>query len=149
MREQERKIDAIPIDALTLGVACFWPEGVTQRLHAPFNDSATRERETKLLAITLRLSNTCDLTTSFALLYSLAWHIGWTSYLKLPAICSQNRCTHNRKARKALVKELPEKLQRLGIESAKAEEERALLLDRQRTIDLLEMVSKTVSYITL
>ena len=44
-----------------------------------------------------------------------------------------------------MVRELPEKLQRLGIESEKAEEERALLLDRQRTVDLLEMVSKTVS----
>ena len=81
------KIDAIPLDALAVGVACFWPEGVTERLHSPFDDCAARS------------------------------------------------------ARKALVTDLPEKLQRLGIDSKKAEEERALLLDRQRTVDLLELVS--------
>lgn len=87
VRKQEGKIDAIPIDVLAVGVACFWPEGVTERLHSPFDDCAARS------------------------------------------------------ARKALVTDLPEKLQRLGIDSKKAEEERALLLDRQRTVDLLELVS--------
>ena len=43
VREQEAKLDAIPIDVLAVGVACFWPEGVTERLHSPFDDSATRE----------------------------------------------------------------------------------------------------------
>ena len=37
--------------------------------------------------------------------------------------------------------DLPEKLKRLGIDYEQAEEERALLLDRQRTVDLLELVS--------
>ena len=36
--------------------------------------------------------------------------------------------------------DLPEKLRRLGINSKKAEEERELLLDRQRTVDLIDMV---------
>ena len=49
-----------------------------------------------------------------------------------------------RNARKTLVTDLPEKLQRLGIDSKNAEEERALLLDKQRTVDLIEMVLSTI-----
>ena len=44
-----------------------------------------------------------------------------------------------------MVTDLPEKLERLRIDSKKAEEERALLLDRQRTVDLIELVSKVGS----
>ena len=39
-----------------------------------------------------------------------------------------------------MVTDLPEKLKRLGIDSKKAEDERDLLLDRQRTVDLIDMV---------
>ena len=52
-----------------------------------------------------------------------------------------------RLARKALVTDLPEKLKRLGINSKKAEEERELLLDRQRTVDLIDMVCVKVKLI--
>ena len=51
VREQERKIDAIPIDVLAVGVACFWPEGVTERLHSQFVDPATRERNIERLSV--------------------------------------------------------------------------------------------------
>ena len=51
VKEQEVKIDAIPLDALAVGVACFWPEGVTERLHSPFEDPATRERNIERLSV--------------------------------------------------------------------------------------------------
>ena len=51
VKEPENKIDAIPLDALAVGVACFWPEGVTERLHSPFQDSATREGNIERLSV--------------------------------------------------------------------------------------------------
>ncbi len=43
-RELTRKIEAVPIDLLHEGVACFWPEGVTTKLASPLASKESRVR---------------------------------------------------------------------------------------------------------
>jgi glutathione S-transferase len=52
-----RAVDAIPIDLISVGIACFWPEGVTERLKSPLCDEKVRrERKAAVLALPEKLS---------------------------------------------------------------------------------------------